>query len=72
MGFVGVVIANDESSSDWSLGLVSLPNDSSYGFVGSVAFVGMVRITANKRTISIKKPFFENFAMLKVLARERT
>ena len=54
----GVVIVNDESSSDWSLGLVSLSNDSSYGSVGSVAFIGMVRITANKRTISMKKHFF--------------
>ena len=60
-----MVIANDESSSDWSLGLVSLPNDSSYGSVGSVAFVGMVRITANERTISIKKHCFENSAMVK-------
>ena len=53
-----MVIVNDESSSDWSLGLVSLSNDSSYGSVGSVAFIGMVRITANKRTISMKKHFF--------------
>lgn len=60
-----MLFAGDESSSDWSSGMVSLPNDSSNGSVGSAAFVGMVRITANERTISLKKHCFENFAMVK-------
>ncbi len=53
--------------------MVSLPNESSYGSVGSVWPVDDCMVwTANERNISIKKHCFENFAMVKVFFEANT